>query len=418
MGMTVTEKIIAAHAREASVSAGEIVEVDVDWCMVNDATVAHTIDIFEKEFEFNKVFNAGGVIFVNDHQVPADSVATAEYQKKAREFAAKHGLFIHESDGVCHQIMVERYVRPAQLIAAADSHTLSYGCIGAVSVGMGSTDIAAIMGTGKTWLKVPESIKVSLHGSLREGVYAKDIALNLVGMLSASGANYQTVEFVGSGVEQLSISERFTICNMMVEAGAKSTMIVPDSEVMSQFSLGSTNLTLLKSDNDAHYVCDYDVELGELVPMLACPHAVDNVVEVIAVEDRSINQAFLGSCTNGRIEDLRVAATILKNQRVHSGVRFLVTPASVAVYRQALAEGVLDSLIAAGAIINHPGCSTCWGACQGVLAASEIMISTANRNFCGRAGSSASQVYLASPATVAVSALKGVISDPREIIGG
>lgn len=414
--MNLTEKIIAEHANKETIKPGEIVEVNVDWCMANDATISLNIDIFKNEFGFTKVWNPEKVIFVNDHQIPADSVHTAAVHEKARRFCREQQIRCHESDGVCHQIMLEKYVQPGDLVVAADSHTCSYGCIGAVSTGMGSTDIAAVMGTGKTWLKVPETIKIDLNGSLQKGVFAKDVILKIIKDLTASGATYKTIEFSGEIVRSFSISERFTLCNMVIEAGGKSAMIVPDEKVISLYKDKDIDWAFLAADADAAYGHSLSYDLTDLAPQIACPHFVDNVKDISAAEGTRIDQAFLGSCTNGRLDDLAVGAHILKGKKISPQVRLLITPASVEICREALQQGLIGIFLEAGAIINHPGCSTCWGACQGVLTEGQTMISSANRNFRGRAGSPESHIYLASPATVIASAIEGKIADPRKFL--
>ena len=412
--MNITEKIIAKHAGRKRVTPGEIVEVNVDYCMANDATIQLEIDIFENKFGFKKVFDTERVIFIHDHQMPADSVNTATVLQKSRKFAKKYNFKVHESDGVCHQVMLENYVLPGHLIVGADSHTCSYGCIGVFSTGMGSTDITAVMGTGKTWLKVPETIKFELNGTLQKGVFAKDVILKVIKDLTASGATYKTMEFSGSVIDSLTVGERFTICNMVIEAGGKSAMIRPDGKVKTIYKDKNIDWEIFTPDPDASYAKILKYELSGLKPQVACPNRVDNVVDIDVVEGTPIDQAFLGACTNGRIEDLRIGAKLLVNKKVNSNTRLLVVPASINVYRQAIQEGLIETFIDAGAIIMHPNCSTCWGACQGVLASGETLITSANRNFKGRAGSPNSKVYLASPATVVQSAIEGKITSPVE----
>ncbi len=410
MNMTLTEQIIAKHAGKRKVIPGEIVDVDVDCLMINDATITHTIDIFKDRFNFKNVWDSEKIILINDHQVPADSVNTAEVHQKARKFALEQGIKLYENEGVCHQVMLESHVKPGDLVIGADSHTCSYGCIGAVSTGMGSTDVAAIMGSGKTWLKVPETIHIILKGKPKNGVYAKDIILHIIGELTASGASYRTMEFSGETVRGMTISERFTLCNMVIEAGGKSAMIIPDERVTEMFGDHHLYQGFFLPAENTGYAKTMECDVSNLNPKIACPHSVDNIKDVKDVEGIKIDQAFLGACTNGRIDDLRIAAKILKNRKVYPGVRMLVTPASVKEYTKALKEGIIDIFIKAGATVNHPGCSTCWGACQGVLGRGQKMISSANRNFKGRTGSPESEIYLASPATVAASAIRGRIT--------
>ena len=413
--MNITEKIIAAHANQREVVPNEIVEVDVDWCMLNDATITITKDIFYNQFGFKQVFDKNKVVFIMDHRIPADSIDTAVGQEISRTFGRELGIKIHENDGVCHQIMLENYVQPAELIVAADSHTCSYGCVGAVSVGMGSTDIAAVMGTGKTWFKVPETMKIILTGKLKRGVYAKDVILYIIRQISCSGATYKAVEFCGEFTNNLSISERFTICNMVIEAGGKSAMISPNEQIKKFYNKNKNiNWELLKPDEGAKYseILEYDV--SDITAQVACPHHVDNVKDIADVIGTEINQAFLGGCVNGKLDDLEIAAKLLKNKKVNRDVRLLIVPSSVKIYREAIKKGYIDIFLDAGATINHPGCSTCWGASVGSLAPGDAMISSGTRNFRGRAGSKDSEVYLASPATVVASAIKGAITNPSE----
>ncbi|MBF0110042.1 MAG: 3-isopropylmalate dehydratase large subunit [Magnetococcales bacterium] len=410
--MNMTEKIIAKHAGLPKVQAGEVVEVEVDWCMANDVTIPLTVSLFNDRFRFDRVGIREKVVLINDHRIPADDINTAEAHQIIRNFAKQHDLRLHERDGVCHQVMFESYVKPGELVVAADSHTCSYGSIGAVSVGMGSTDITAVIGSGRTWLKVPECLRIELSGSLKPGVYAKDVILYVIKHLTASGATYMAVEFGGDLVGNLSISERFTLCNMVIEAGGKSSMILPDETTRRHFANRDISWDFFETGMNATYAERRSFDVSHLEPQVACPHHVDNVKDIAEVAGTPIDQAFLGSCTNGRLDDLEIAAAQLRGRKIHPEVRMLVTPASVAVYQAALERGLIGRFMEAGAIVNHPGCSTCWGASQGSLAKGQKMISTANRNFKGRAGSAHSEIYLASPATVALSAVHGKITSP------
>ncbi len=414
MGMTITEKIIARHANKDKVIPNEIVEVNVDWCMLNDVTIPITKDIFYNQFGFKEVFDKERVVFIFDHRIPSDSIDTAEGHKIGREFANQLGIKVHESDGVCHQVMFEKYIKPGDLVTGADSHTCSYGCIGVVSVGMGSTDISAIMGTGKTWLKVPETIKININGRLKKGVYAKDVILNIIRDITSSGATYKAVEFSGEFVKELSISERFTLCNMVIEAGGKSAMIEPDDKVKEKYKDKNIDWEIFKPDDDVEYLEIKEYDISQLEPQVACPHYVDNVKDLRLVEGVKIDQAFLGGCTNGRLDDLEIAADLLKNKKIHKDVRLLIVPASVNIYKEAIRRGYIETFIEAGAIINHPGCSTCWGSSIGSLTAGQVMITSANRNFKGRAGSAQSEIYLGSPATVIASAINGKLTNPTK----
>jgi 3-isopropylmalate/(R)-2-methylmalate dehydratase large subunit len=417
--MNISEKILARASGRKEVSPGEIVEANVDMAMVNDITGPLAIETFHK-IGIKKVWDSNRIVMVLDHQVPADSAKSAELHKIMRKFAREQNI-PHFYDvgfgGVCHQVMVEKgHVRPGELIVGADSHTCTYGALGAFGTGIGSTEMAAVFATGKIWLKVPETIKINVSGEFQNFVGAKDLILNVIGQLGADGANYKAMEFDGPVIKNMNISERLTICNMAVEAGAKTGIINPDEKVMAYVkSRTEKPIEPLKSDEDAKYEKVVDLDVGSLEPQVACPSSVDNVKPVSEVEGIPVDQAFVGSCTNGRIEDLRIVAEIVKGKKVKSGVRFIVTPASHEVYLQALREGVLETLAKAGACICNPTCGACFGGHMGLLADGETCISSSNRNFTGRMGSPKAKIYLASPATVAASALKGEITDPRRL---
>lgn len=418
--MNVVEKILAKKSNQSLVQAGEIVEVDIDLSMANDATMLLNIDCFKKELKATKVWDNEKIVIVVDHQVPADSINTARIHKLTKEFCNSLGINkLHMSDGVCHQIMLENYILPGEFIVGADSHTCTYGAIGSLAIGMGSTDIAYSWATGKAWIKVPQTIKINLSGEKKEGTTAKDIILYIIGKISVEGGLYKCFEFSGEAINSLEIDERVTICNMAVEAGAKTAIMLPDKKVVKylkeerniEFDLST--LYWMEPDENANYFKEINIDISKIEPQIACPHNVDNVTDISKIRDVHIDQAFIGGCTNGRIEDLRQAASILKGKKVNENVRLLVTPSSRRVYKKALEEGLIDIFIEAGGIINHPGCSTCWGACQGVLCDDEKLITTANRNFKGRAGSKNSFVYLANPFSVASAAVTGKISDYR-----
>jgi len=417
--MNISEKILARASGQKEVSPGEIVEVNVDMAMVNDITGPLVIETFHK-IGVKKVWDNNRIVMVLDHQVPADSAKSAELHKIMRKFAKEQNI-PHFYDvgfgGVCHQVMVEKgHVRPGELIVGADSHTCTYGALGAFGTGIGSTEMAAVFATGKIWLKVQETIKINVSGEFQNFVGAKDLILNIIGQLGADGANYKAMEFDGPVIKNMNISERLTICNMAVEAGAKTGIINPDEKVMAYVkSRTEKPIEPLKSDEDAKYEKIVDLDVSSLEPQVACPSSVDNVKPVSEVEGIPVDQAFVGSCTNGRIEDLRMAAEIVKGKKVKNGVRFIVTPASHEVYLQALREGVLETLAKAGACICNPTCGACFGGHMGLLADGETCISSSNRNFTGRMGSPKAKIYLASPATVAASALKGEITDPRRL---
>jgi len=417
--VNICEKILARASGKKEVSPGEIVEAKVDMAMVNEITGPLAIEAFH-EIGIEKVWDNQRIVMVLDHQIPADSVKSAELHKIMRKFAKEQGIQ-HFYDvgfgGVCHQVMVEKgHVRPGELIVGADSHTCTYGALGAFGTGIGSTEMAAVFATGRIWLKVPETIKISVTGTFQRFVTAKDLILNVIGQIGADGALYKAIEFNGSTIESLSISERMTLCNMAVEAGAKTGIINPDEKTI-LYVRNRTNEPFkpLTSDFDAEYEKTIEIDVSGLEPQIACPHSVDNVKSASEVEGTPINQAFIGSCTNGRIEDLRLAAEIIKGRKISNGVRFLVTPASQEVYLQALREGLLETFVEAGACVCNPTCGACFGGHMGLLADGETCISSSNRNFIGRMGSPKAKIYLASPATVAASAIKGEITDPRRL---
>ena len=411
MGMTIAEKIIAAAAGVPEAHAGEIHTVELDRMMSNDGTTHLTIDMYNQKLKHPRIADVSKLVWIVDHNVPADSVKTAASQKKMRDFAKEHGIAFWEGKGVCHQIMMENYVCPGELIFGADSHTCAYGALGAFGTGVGCTDYLYAMVTGKSWLMVPETLRFNLTGKLREGVYARDVILTIIGRIGANGANYKAMEFVGDGLKDLTLGDRIAICNLCVEAGAKTALMEVDDVALDYLKArGREPKALYTSDPDAVFAAEYTVDLGEIEPIVAKPHFVDNVVPAREAYGTRIDEAFLGSCNNGRLEDLRVGAALLKGRKVHPHVRFLVVPASNEVYRDAMAEGLLDVFMEAGAIVMNANCSVCWGSCQGVIGDGEVLISTGTRNFKGRAGSPTGQVYLASAATVTASAIAGEIT--------
>jgi 3-isopropylmalate/(R)-2-methylmalate dehydratase large subunit len=417
MGMTIGEKILARASGKDIVKPGDIITAKVDLCMSNDGTSHLNIDIFEKDLKAEKVFDPEKVIFIIDHNVPSESAKTAEVHKKMRIFAQKHHMPFYEGAGVCHQIMIEDFVSPGQLIIAADSHTCSYGGLGAFGTGVGCTDFTSVMNTGEIWLMVPETLKFVIEGNFKEGVYARDLILKIIGDIGANGANYRIMEFGGPAVKNFTIDDRVVLCNMAVEAGAKSGLVEPDETVIEYVkSMGRHEMVLFKSDEDAIYEKTYHYNLEEIEPMIAIPHRVDDVVPITEIGEVRIDQGFIGSCNNGRIEELRAAAQILQGKKIAPYVKLLISPASKAVYLQALEEGLVDTFVESGAMVLNSNCSVCWGSCQGVIGEGETLISTGTRNFKGRAGHPNSSIYLASAATVAASALTGKITDSRGTI--
>lgn len=418
MGMSIGEKILARVSSKNSVKPGEIITAKVDLCMTNDATTHISIDIFEKQLKEKKIFNPQRVVFIIDHNVPSESVKTSEVQMKMRRFAEKHGVYFYEGKGVCHQLMIEDFILPGQLVVAADSHTCSYGGLGAFGTGIGSTDFVAVMNTGEIWLMVPPTLRFNLSGKFNNGVYARDLILKIIGDITANGANYKIMEFAGTAIQDLSLDDRIVLCNMTVEAGAKTALIEADQKVVDfinsrKSSPNNDPMNLFQSDQDANFEKVFEYDLSKIEPVVAKPHFVDNVVPISGAGDIKIDQGFIGSCNNGRIEELRVAAKILQGKTINPKVKLLIAPASQTVYLQAIEEGLVDIFIQCGAMVLNPNCSVCWGGCQGVIGEGETLISTGTRNFKGRAGHADSSVYLASAATVAVSALTGKITDPR-----
>ena len=419
--MNITEKILAKASGKQVVHPGEIVDANVDMIMVHDLTGPLAVEAFKK-IGVEKVWDNQKVVVILDHQVPAESVKAAELHKTMRQFAKDQKLRIYDigRGGICHQVMPEKgHVVPGTVIVGADSHTCTYGAFGAFATGIGSTEAAAVFATGKIWLKVPEAIKVNVTGQFQKYVTPKDLILSIIGRMGVDGAIYKSAEFTGPTIKSMSIAGRMTLCNMAVEMGAKNGIIEPD-ETTRKFLEGRTSKALpnfesLKSDKDAVYERTVEFDVSKMEPQVACPSSVDNVKPVSEAGNVPIEQAFIGSCTNGRIEDLRLAAQVLKGKRVKDNVRTLVIPASQEVYKQALNEGLLEIFTDAGAIVCGSACGPCLGGHIGLLAADEVCVSTSNRNFIGRMGSTQASVYLASPATVAASAVTGKITDPRKL---
>ena len=411
MGMTIAEKIIARAAGVESVRPGDIHTVEVDRLMSNDGTTHLTIDMYNTKLKHPHIADVSKLVWIVDHNVPSDSPKTAASQKKMRDFAKEHGITFYEGQGVCHQIMMENHVCPGELIFGADSHTCAYGALGAFGTGVGCTDYLYAMVTGKSWVLVPETLRFNLAGKLPEGVYARDLILTIIGKIGANGANYKAMEFAGEGLKTLTMSDRIAICNLCVEAGAKTALMEVDDIALDYLhEHGREPKACFVSDEDAVFAATYDIDLSTITPIVAKPHFVDNVCPAREAAGIKIDEAFLGSCNNGRIEDLRVGAALLKGRKVDPLVRFLVVPASQAVYKEALKEGLLQIFMESGAIVMNPNCSVCWGSCQGVIGEGETLISTGTRNFKGRAGHRDSFVYLASAATVTASAIKGEIA--------
>lgn len=409
-GMTIAEKIIARAAGLSQVKAGDIATVTLDRLMSNDGTTHLTIGMYEK-LKNPHIADKDKLVWIVDHNIPSDSPKTAASQKKMRDFAKANDIKFYEGEGVCHQVMMENHVVPGELIFGADSHTCAYGALGAFGTGVGCTDYLYAMVTGTSWVMVPGTLRFNLKGKLSDGVYARDLILSIIGKIGANGANYKAMEFAGEGLHSLSMADRISICNLCVEAGAKTALMEVDDVAMDYLKEhGREPKACFTSDDDAVFEQVYDIDLSTIQPIVAKPHFVDNVVPAKESLGVKIDEAFLGSCNNGRIEDLRVGAAIIKGKKVAPKVRFLVVPASRLVYLQAMKEGLLDIFMDAGAIVMNPNCSVCWGSCQGVIGEGETLISTGTRNFKGRAGHKDSFVYLASAATVTASAIKGEIA--------
>jgi 3-isopropylmalate/(R)-2-methylmalate dehydratase large subunit len=418
--MNITEKILAKAAGKKTVHPGEIIDANVDMIMVHDLTGPLAVEAFKK-IGTPRVWDNKKVAVILDHQVPAESVKAAELHKTMRQFAKDQKLTLYDvgRGGICHQVMPEKgKVIPGNVIVGADSHTCTYGAFGAFATGIGSTEAAAVFVTGKIWFKVPPTVKISVKGDFPKYVTAKDLILSIIGKLRVDGAIYKAAEFTGLTIQNMSIAGRMTICNMAVEMGAKNGIIAPDEttrKFLSSRVKTLPNFEALQSDKDAEYECNEEFDVSKMPSQVACPSSVDNVKPVSEIGTVPIDQAFIGSCTNGRLEDLQIAAQVLKGRKVKDGVRALIIPASQEVYRQAIQEGLLEIFTDAGAIICGSACGPCLGGHIGLLAAGETCVSSSNRNFIGRMGSTQANVYLASPATVAASAITGKITDPATL---
>lgn len=415
MGQTFSEKILGAKAGK-TVKAGEIVTVSPDYILSHDNSAA-IIQEFRK-LSIERVKCAEKIVIVLDHVVPASTEKYAQNHKDIREFVKEQGIphFFDVFHGICHQVFSENgFALPGKLILGADSHTTSYGAFGAFSAGIGRSEAASVWATDEIWLKVPETIRIEISGKLPAMVFAKDIILKIIGEEGADRANYKAVEFAGQAAQDFSLASRLVMANMTAEMGAKNGYFVPDEKTLTWLEeRAQSEFEVVDSDSDAHYEAVLDYDISAIEPQVACPHTVDNVRPVTEVQGTPFHQAIIGTCTNGRVEDLKVAAQILRGKKVHPDVRVLVIPASRKEYLQTLQQGDLEALVDAGCLVLNPGCGPCLGAHQGILAPGEVAISTANRNFRGRMGSRDSAIYLASPATVAASALEGKVVDPRK----
>ena len=414
MGETVIEKIIRNNVGH-TVKPGDIVTVNVDRVMIHDIFIPFVAEKFE-EMGFKKLWDPDKVVLIYDHLVPASQLDDTRHFHVGDAFAEKYGMKnVHRSDGICHQLMTEAgYVKPGNIVFGTDSHTTTYGCVGAFSSGIGYTEMASILGTGTMWIKVPETIKVVIDGELPENVMSKDVILRLIGDLGADGATYRALEFTGSAVKNMSVASRMTIANMAIEAGAKCALFTPDEKTAEYCEIELNDFQKgLVGDEDAKYLKTVTYRAEDLVPVMACPSQVDKIRDVSTLEGTEIDQVFIGSCTNGRLEDLAAAAEVLKGKKVADYVKLIVTPASRKIYRQAIELGILDTLAEAGAMITHPGCGLCCGRAGGILTDGERVVATNNRNFLGRMGTSKVEIYLASPKTAAACAVAGKIVSPK-----
>jgi 3-isopropylmalate/(R)-2-methylmalate dehydratase large subunit len=415
---TMAQKLLAEKAGKAEMLVGEIVNVEPDLAMSHD-NAGLVIKQF-KQIGQKQVWNPDKIVIPLDHRAPAESEKTATAHKSIREFVKEQKIknFYDIREGICHQVIIEKgHILPGQLAVGTDSHTTSYGCIGALSTGIGATEMAALWATGKIWLRVPESLRIIIRGQMPKGIFAKDVILYIIGQLTVEGASYKSVEYYGETVAKMSVSERFTLCNLSMEMGAKFA-VVPFDKVSRRYlsNIVSNDYHPIFSDVDAIFEKGYEFNVSKLEPQIACPHNVDNVKPISQLKGTKIDQVVLGSCTNGRLDDLEVAARILKGKKVYPDTRMLVLPATRSIYAQAMKKGYLRIFLDAGAVILNPGCGPCLGAHQGILAAGERCLATTNRNFKGRMGSPDSEVYLASPAVATATAIKGEIADPRGLL--
>ncbi|MBD3255050.1 MAG: homoaconitate hydratase family protein [Candidatus Lokiarchaeota archaeon] len=420
MSMTIAEKILSTHViGDGEIVPENIINAKIDLIMSHFGTAKVLLDFRKiRPSKKRKVFDPSKIIILFDHYCPAPTEKWAAVHDLIRKFVKKHKIenFYDIREGICHQVLPEKgHIKPGMLIVGGDSHTPTYGAFNAASCGVGNTDLFYAYVKGELWFKVPQTIKFHITGTLPQNVMSKDIIIKIAGEYTAEIANYKSVEFTGDTMRNLSISSRMTMSNFALELGAKFAFGPPDQKIL-EWLKGrvSESLNLVKPDDDANYEKNYEINVNNLEPQVSCPHTVDNVKPASELSEIKINQAFLGSCTNGRYEDLVVAAKILKGKKIHKDVRMIVTPASQEVWLEAAKTGVAETLIKAGAIITNPNCGACFGAQGGVLGPSERCISSSNRNFQGRMGSAASEIYLGSPATVAASALNGVITDPKD----
>jgi 3-isopropylmalate/(R)-2-methylmalate dehydratase large subunit len=415
MAMTMAEKILAKASGNKESEAGEIIMANIDVAMTHDLTGPLSVESFEK-IGVEKVWDPEKIVIVFDHQVPADSIDAANNHMIMRKFVEEQGIqnFYDVREGVCHQVLPEKgHVVPGEVVVGTDSHTCTHGALGAFATGIGSTDMAMVFATGKLWFKVPETIKFDITGKLQNNVFAKDV-VDIIGKMSADGATYKACEFGGETTKEMSISDRMVLCNMAIEMGGKTGLVEPDKKTLKYLEgRSSKSYEIMRTDKNAASLDTMYINVNELEPQIACPHNVDNVKPVSEVEGTHIDQIFLGSCTNGRLSDLRTAARIMKGKEVSKNVRMLVIPASREVYTNAMDEGLLRTFVDSGALVCNPCCGPCLGGHIGLVGPGEVSLSTSNRNFKGRQGSPDAEVYLSSAAVAAASAITGKITDPR-----
>jgi 3-isopropylmalate/(R)-2-methylmalate dehydratase large subunit len=419
MGSTIAQKVLSRAAGETNVDVGQIVSARVDRAMCHEN--AKLVSKVFRELGVKEVWDPDRIVLLFDHRIPANNIKTATAHMDVRQFVGEMDLpnFLGERVGICHQVMVEMgFVAPGDLVVGTDSHTTTYGALGAFSTGIGATEMAGVWATGELWLRVPETMRVEVHGAFRKRVGPKDLVLKFIGDVGADGADYASVEWAGAAVESMEVPGRMTICNMSMEAGAKAGIVAPDDRTV-DYLRGRVDPpydNMVYPDTDCAYASEHHYSASEIEPMVAAPHTVDNVKTVKEVEGLEINQAVLGSCTNGRVADLQAAAEVLRSEQVAKGVRLLVIPASRRELLAAMKLGLIEQFVRSGAIVLNPGCGPCLGAHQGIMAAGERAIASTNRNFKGRMGSPESEIYLASPETVAASAITGTITDPRGVV--
>ncbi|KXB07359.1 3-isopropylmalate dehydratase [candidate division MSBL1 archaeon SCGC-AAA382C18] len=416
MGKTISEKILSKASGEDAY-AGDYITAEIETAMAQDGTAPLTIKAIE-DMKGEKVWDPENIVLVMDHTVPSASVGTSEMHEMMRDFASEMGIEnVYYGEGICHQIMMEKgHVKPSTVVVGADSHTCTYGALGAFGTGIGSTEMAGVFLSGSLWFKIPETMKFEVSGEFQNNVVSKDLALKVTGEVESDGATYKAVEYAGEPIEKMSVEKRMTLTNLAIEMGAKTGIVEPDEKVKKFLkNRVSGNIELTKNDKDAEYEETLYFEADDMEPQIACPHQVDNVVPITEAIGIELDQVFLGTCTNGRLPDLKAAAEILEGKTIDPEIRMIVTPASREIYKKALDLGIIDTFIDTGCIVANTGCGPCAGSHQGILAPGEKCLSTANRNFKGRMGSEEAEIYLGSPVTAAYSALKGKISDPREV---